>query len=79
MTPECSHHFAFSYVWPTATNKVLSTGESLHSTLYTVKSPSWTKDDDPSSRSSAKLKNVFKEVHRSHDVFILRTEREREQ
>lgn len=81
LIPECSHHIAYFYLQPTVMNNILSMIKSLHSTLYTVwvHVSYWTKlkmmFSSKASAVSQKLKNIFKEVHWSHDVFILRTNR----
>lgn len=79
-TPECSHRVAYSYMWPTVTNRFPLRAKSLHSTLYTVRVQvsDWTelKDEVLLRILRRELKDVFKEVHRPHDVFILHTKRE---
>lgn len=79
-TPECSHRGAYSYMWPTVTNRFPLRAKSLHSTLYTVRVQvsDWTelKDVVLLRILRRELKDVFKEVHRPHDVFILHTKRE---
>lgn len=62
-------------------NYIVCMVKSLHSTLYTVrvKVSYWAKlkmmFSSKASTVSQELKNIFKEVHWSHDVFILCTER----
>lgn len=78
MNPECSHCVAYSYLWPVVMNVSWS---SLHSTLYTVwvqvvfrgQVNCWAhRPPSGSSAVSRQLEDVLEEVHRSHDVFILR-------
>lgn len=78
MSPECSHCVSYSYLWPVVMNVSWS---SLHSTLYTVwvqvvfrgRVNCWAhRPPSGSSAVSHQLEDVLEEVHRSHDVFILR-------
>lgn len=78
MNPECSHCVAYSYLWPVVMNVSWS---SLHSTLYTDwvqvvfrgRVNCWAhRPPSGSSAVSRQLEDVLEEVHRSHDVFILR-------
>lgn len=61
--------FSYTYLWSAVVYKIISTVSSLHSTLYTIRSRGRRKDEDPP--TAAELKDVFKQVHRSHDIFIL--------